>query len=69
MSNGASLEFTYEFSEAIDFSAFDYTSFLSFTCTNASINTLTDFDILQTIVNGDTFKLILTPKPTKYLVN
>jgi hypothetical protein len=67
--NGASLEFTYQFSDDINFLVFNYASFLRFTCTNASINTLSDFNIVQTIVNASTFKLSLTPKPTKYLVN
>ena len=43
--NGSSLKFTYTFSEALDFSLFDWKNFLSFTSTNSSINYLNDFII------------------------
>jgi hypothetical protein len=47
---------------------FNYADFLGFNCTNASINTGTDFAIVYASVNATTFKLTLTPIPTKYLV-
>ncbi len=69
-SNNQTLEFTFTFSHDIDFASWNYADFLSgFTCTNSSINTLTDFNIVQTIISPTQFKLSLTPIPTKYLVN
>jgi hypothetical protein len=67
--NRSSLEFTYTFAEAFDFSTFDWMNFLTFNCTNSSINPLTDFTIVYTNVDPQTFTLTLTPNPTKYLVN
>jgi hypothetical protein len=67
--NGSSLEFTYTFAEAFDFSTFDWMNFLTFNCTNSSINPLTDFTIVYTNVDPQTFTLTLTPNPTKYLAN
>ena len=67
--NGSSLEFTYTFAEVFDFSTFDWTTFLTFNSTNSSINPLTDFTIVYTNVDPQTFKLMLTPNPTKYLIN
>ena len=67
--NGASLEFTYHFNDTMDLANLNYIDFLGFTCTNLSINVLSDFDIVYTIIDGMSFKLTLTPKPTKYLVD
>ena len=54
----------------MDFSgSFNYASFLNFTSDNASINTNTDFDIVYTVVDSTNFKLKLTPKLGKYLIN
>ena len=54
----------------MDFSAtFNYATFLNFSSDNASINTNTDFNFLYTVVDSTHFKLNLTPKPNKYLVN
>jgi hypothetical protein len=68
INSGASLEFTYTFSEAMSWTGFNYASFLGFNCTNASINTGTDFAIVYTAVDATSFKLTLTPVPQKYLV-
>jgi hypothetical protein len=65
---GESLEFTYTFTEDIDWTGFDWQDFLSFNCTNTSIDTANDFNFVYTQVNALSFKVQLTPKPTKYLV-
>ncbi len=51
----------------MDFTSFNYANFLSFTCSNASINTVNDFTIAYQMISNTNFKLKLTPKPTKYL--
>ena len=54
----------------MDLSAtFNYGSFLNFTSDNASINANTDFNIVYTVVDSSHFKLKLTPKTGKYLIN
>lgn len=52
----------------MSWTGFNYADFLSFNCTNTSINTGTDFAIVYASVNATTFKLTLTPVPMKYLV-
>ena len=42
---------------------------MGFTCTNLTINTLLDFNIVFIVINSTSFKLSLTAKPTKYLIN
>lgn len=54
----------------MDFSAtFNYATFLTFSSDNASINANTDFNFVYTVVDSTHFKLKLTPKSNKYLVN
>ena len=62
------MEFTYTFTEAMDWTGFNWQNFLNFNCTNTSIVTSTDFDYVYTPVDALSFKIKLTPKPTKYLV-
>jgi hypothetical protein len=69
LNGGESLEFTYSFDEVIDFTGFNWQSFLFFNCTKTSINAATDFTFVYTQVDTATFKLQLTPIPTKFLVN
>lgn len=51
------------------FTSFNYATFLNFSSDNASINANTDFNVLYTAIDITHFKLTLTPKPGKYLVN
>ncbi len=68
-SDNMSLEFTYTFSEAMNFTSFNYATFLNFSSDNASVNANTDFSVLYTAVDSTHFKLKLTPLSGKYLVN
>ncbi len=65
---GESLEFTYTFTEAMDWTGFNWVNFLNFNCTNTSIVPSTDFVYVYTPVDALSFKVKLTPIPTKYLV-
>lgn len=53
----------------MDFSTFNYATFLGFTSNNASINPATDLNIVYQAVDNKNFKLTLTAKPGVYLVN
>ncbi len=68
INGGESLEFTYTFTEDMNWSGFVWQDFLSFNCTNTSINIVDDFNYVLVPVNTLSFKIKLTPKPTKYLV-
>jgi hypothetical protein len=53
----------------MNFGGFNYANFLGFNCSNTSINTVSDFNIVYQMIDNTHFKLALTPKPTKYLVS
>lgn len=53
----------------MDFTGFNYLNFLGFNNTNASVNIISDFNIAYLMVDSTHFKLTLTAKPTKYLVD
>ena len=52
----------------MDWTGFNWQNFLNFNCTNTSIVPSSDFTYVYTPVDALSFKVKLTPVPTKYLV-